>query len=372
MSVLNKEKEAYLEKIYFNPEHPASFENPKRLYKAVKADGKYTISHSQIKRWIQNKESYSKNKGLNRQFQRSRVIVSGIDDQWDADLASFISFSDENDGYKYLLCVIDIFSRFAWIEVMKDKKADSIVSAFNKILRNGRKPKRLRTDAATDFTSKHFQANLKNKNIIHFTTHSEKQANFVERFIQTIKSKIFRYVVEKNNPRYIDIIPKMVHSYNRTWHSGIQSEPINVTTQNEKELWWQMYWPKKPFVKKKNKKKLVYKFNVGDVVRIAYTRNAFDRQYSMKWSTELFKIARKYNRLGLPIYKLNDWYDDKVAGSFYENELQIVVNVSEDLFKIENIIKYKGRGINKKALVQWKGWPKKFNSWIPAQNIQQI
>ena len=370
MNALNKEKENYLEKIYFDPKHPASFENPVRLYKAVKADGKYVISHSQIKKWIQNKESYSKNKGVNRQFQRNRVIVSGIDDQWDADLASFISFSDDNDEYKYLLCVIDIFSRFAWIEIMKDKKAESIVSAFNKILRNGRKPKRLRTDAATDFTSKKFQENLQNKNIIHFTTHSEKQANYVERFIQTIKSKIFRYIVEKNNPRYIDIIPQMVDSYNKTWHSGIQSEPVNVTTENEKALWWQMYWPKTEYIKKK-KKKLVYKFNVGDAVRISYTRTAFAREYSMKWSTELFKIARKYNRLGLPIYKLNDWYNDVVAGTFYENELQLV-NVTDNLFKIEKVLKNKGRGKNKKVLVHWKGWPKKFDSWIPAKNIQQV
>ena len=69
---------------------------------------------------------------------------------------------------------------------------------------------------------------MKSKNITHFVTHNEKQANYVERFIKTIKNKIFKYMVEKNSPRYIEVLPKIVHSYNRTWHSGIRSEPINV------------------------------------------------------------------------------------------------------------------------------------------------
>ena len=113
--------EKYLEKIYFNPSHPASYEGPVRLYKYVKQGGKYKISHNQIKKWIQKQESYSRNKGVKRKFQRGRMIVAGIDDQFDADLASFISYADENDGYKYLLVVIDIFSRYAWVQPLKDK-----------------------------------------------------------------------------------------------------------------------------------------------------------------------------------------------------------------------------------------------------------
>ena len=103
-----------------------------------------------------------------------------MDDKWKADLASFTRESDENDNYKYLLAVIDTFSRYAWVEPLKDKTPKEIVKAFNKILSEGRKPRRLRTDAATNFRSKQFQTNLNNKNIIHLTTYSEKQANYVE------------------------------------------------------------------------------------------------------------------------------------------------------------------------------------------------
>ena len=268
--------EKYLEEIYFNPEHPASFQGPERLYESVKKEGKYKISHGKIRQWIQKQESYSRNKGVKRQFEKSRVIVAGIDDQFDADLASLITYADENDGYKYLLVVIDIFSCYGWVEPLKDKTAREIVNAFDKILSEGHVPKCLRSDTAKDFTSEHFQEYLKSKDIAHIVTHSEKQANYVERFIKTLKSKIFRYMIEKNSAKYIDILPKIVDSYNRTWHSGIRSEPINVNKQNEKRLWWQMYWPKEPYdekLKEKKKRGIPYAFKVGDRVRTTYVQN---------------------------------------------------------------------------------------------------
>ena len=115
-----------------------------------------------------------------------------------------------------MLVVIDIFSRYGWVEPLKDKSAINITKAFNKILKKGRKPRILRTDAATDFTSKKFQNFLRKNNIHHFTTHNEKQANYVERFIQIIKKKIRRYMAQKQTQKYIDILQPLVDSYNRT------------------------------------------------------------------------------------------------------------------------------------------------------------
>ena len=111
----------YLEKIYFDPSHPASFQSPLRLYHTVQKEEKFKISHAQIKKWIQSQESYSRNKAVNRKFQRGKVVVAGIDDQFDADLASFISYADENDGYKYLLAVIDILVDMVRLSLLKIK-----------------------------------------------------------------------------------------------------------------------------------------------------------------------------------------------------------------------------------------------------------
>ena len=203
------------------------------------------------------------------------------------------------------------------MEPLKDKTASQIVSAFDKILSGGRIPKRLRTDAAKDFTSEKFQTFVRGKNIVHFVTHNEKKANYVERFIKTLKSRLSKYMIEKNTCRYIDVLQKIVTSYNHTWHSGIRSEPVNVNKQNEKQLWWQMYWPQEPYVKKKSKEKIKFAFNVGDRVRTTYIRKHFQHEYDSKWTGEIFKISRRFIRQGQPIYTLVDWYDNPVKGTFY-------------------------------------------------------
>ena len=230
----------------------------------------------------------------------------------------------------------------------------------------------MRTDAAKDFTSKKFQEFMKKEKIHHFVTHNETQANYVERFIQTIKSKINRYIVESNSERYIDVLQQLVDSYNNTWHSGIRYEPINVNKENENILWWQMYWPKKKYIPKKKRIKIIYKFDIGDKVRLSYTKSKFDRKYTSKWTHEIFTIYKKFIHQGQPIYKVKNWFNEKLEGSFYQPELQ-KVNITEDnLYKIDNIIKSKGSGKNKKILVSWLGWPNRYNSWIPESELQDF
>ena len=202
-------------------------------------------------------------------------------------------------------------------------------------------------------------------------THNEKQANYVERFIKTLKSRLSKYMIEKNTCRYIDVLQKIVTSYNHTWHSGIRSEPVNVNKQNKKQLWWQMYWPKEPYVKKKRKEKIKFAFNVGDRVRTTYIRKHFQREYDSKWTGEIFKISRRFICQGQPIYTLVDWYDNPVKGTFYQKELQKIETTEADMFKIEKVLKYKERENKKEALVHWLGWPKHFDSWIPVSDINK-
>ena len=366
----------YLKKMYFDPSIPGSFEGVNKLYEQVKKEGKFKLSKTKIKKWLQNQLSFSLNKRVNRNFKRGKVIVAGIDDQFDADLASMVDYEKSNDGYKYLLVVIDIFSRYGWIQPLKNKSANTIVSAFGKILEEGRIPRRLRTDAATDFTSKHFQEFMKEKGITHFTTHNEKQANYVEHFIKTIKNKIRRYMSEKRTERYIDVLNSMVNSYNRTWHSGIQSEPINVNKKNERKLWWQMYWPKfdkkeDERKKKKRSRKRLFAYKVGDKVRISHLKSAFLREYDNKWSYEIFKIIRRYVRQDQPIYVISDWFGEKIEGTFYQRELQ-KVDTNQKPWRVEEVLDTDGVGRNRRYLVKWLGWPKKFNSWISVTDYQKL
>ena len=176
-----------------------------------------------------------------------------------------------------------------------------------------------------------------------------------KRFIKTLKSKIFKYMVEKNSARYIDVLPKIVQSYNRTWHSGICSEPINVNKTNEKQLWWQMYWPEEPYDPNRKKHEIKYAFKIGDRVRTTFLHRPFQCEYDTRWTGEIFKITRRFMRQGQPIYKLADWYKKPVKGTFYQKELQKIEVRDDHMFKVEKVIKYKGRGNKREALVRWLG-----------------
>jgi hypothetical protein len=385
----------YLSKIYLNPASPASFQGVDKLYEYVKSEGKYEIGKNKIRKWLNNQDSYSVNKHSNKKYKRGRVLVRGIDDQWEADLADVSAYTKENNGYKYLLVVIDVFSRYGWVEPMKNKKASTIVETFSKIISKKRRPRRLRTDGATDFSSGPFQKLLNSfdPKVFHIVTHNEVQANFVERFIKTLKSKLTRYIVQSNQLKYINILPDIVSSYNNTWHSGIRSEPINVSDLNSKRLWWQMYWPKNYISKeelklkkdeikvkkeemkfneqKKNKKKksklFPYYFKIDDKVRIAAKKGKFQREYDSKWTGEIFKVSERFVRQGQPIYRVVDWFDEPVIGTHYQRELQKVDVDENKKWKIEKVLKTRNKG--KELFVKWLFWPKKFNSWISKSDI---
>ena len=130
-----------------------------------------------------------------------------------------------------------------------------------------------------------------------------------------------------------------------------------------------MYWPKEPYDPNKKKHEVKYTFKIGDRVQTTFLRRPFQREYDTRWSGEILKISRRFMRQGQPIYKLVDWYNKSVSGTFYQKELQKVEVSDDDIFKIEKVIKYKGRGNKEEALVRWLGWPKQFHSWIPVSNL---
>ena len=120
----------YLSSIYFEPSHTGSFTGPNKLYETVKAEGKFKIGKYKIAKWLRDQNAYSLTKGVRRKFNRSRVIVEGLDSQWDVDLMDMKDLADKNDGYKYVLVALDIFSRFAWCVSVRSKSAKDVLKGF--------------------------------------------------------------------------------------------------------------------------------------------------------------------------------------------------------------------------------------------------
>ena len=359
----------YLSSIYFDPKHPGSFAGPEKLYKVVKSEGEYKIGLPKITRWLQDQESYSLSKGVRRSFERSRVIVEGIDSQWDADLADMASLSESNDGFKYLLVAIDVFSRYAWCSPLKTKTGSEVANGLRKILKGGRRPKALRTDKGRELRNAEVRRYLSEIGVHHFfAQNTETKANYAERFIKTLKHKIYRYLFKTRKERYVDALPDLVYSYNNTVHQSLGRTPASVNESNESESRLEQYLLRR----KKSSPTRVrgFKYKPGQTVRINQLRHAFDRQYSQKWSGELFKITSRFRRQGQPIYRLEDWSGDAITGTFYQTELQPVSVDADTEFSVEKVLRRRTRNKTKEALVRWLHWPKSYDSWIPESQLK--
>ena len=151
-------------------------------------------------------------------------IVGGIDELWQMDLADMQSHAKENDGYRYLLVCIDVFSKYVWVIPLKNKTGPALVTAFKKILESGRKPQKIQTDEGTEFFNKHFKDLMKAEEIQLYNTYNKTKASVVERVIRTLKTRMWRYFTAKRTRRYIDVLQDLVDSYNQSKHLKYSKE----------------------------------------------------------------------------------------------------------------------------------------------------
>ena len=215
MSPTAANKDYSLDFFYFDTKSPLAFTSPLALYREAKK--RYpSLTFHQVKTWLQSKDTYTLHKPVRYNFPRNRVIVTGIDDQWQADLVDISSLARFNKGYKFLLTCIDVFSKFAWVVPLKNKTGESLVKGFQSILDLGRSPEKLQTDKGTEFLNRNFQSLLKENSIHFFTTNSELKASVVECFNRTLKTRVWKYFTAKNNRVYIDILQDIVHGYNNS------------------------------------------------------------------------------------------------------------------------------------------------------------
>ncbi len=353
-----KKLNTFLNRIYYDPKHPAGFGSVQDLYKLVKNEKpllKVTIP--KIKEWLRRQDTYTLHKPVRRKFPRNKIMVFGMDSQFESDLVDMSSVAHLNRGYKFLLTCIDVLSKYAWVVPLKNKKGESLVKAFELILKEGRVPVQLFTDSGTEFKNKLFQKLLRQKGIHHFTSRNETKCPTVERFNRTLKTKMYKYFTSKNTSKYIDVLPSLVEAYNNTKHRTIGQTPSSVTVFNQMKVKQKIYGSGK-------QNKTQFKFKLGDKVRISKMKMTFEKGYRPNWTDEIFLISQRLNRIQ-PVYRIKDLLGEKLQGTFYESELQKVEKDDNDLFIIDKILKRRRKRNGKtEYFVSWKGYPEKFNSWV--------
>ena len=201
-----------------------------------------------------------------------------------------------------------MYSKYAFVTPLKDKKGISIVNAFNKIIKqSNRKPNKIWVDQGGEFYNNVFEKWLSDNDINMYSTYNEGKSVVAERFIRTLKNKLYKHMTATGKNVYYDVLDDVVNKYNNTKHSTIKMKPADV--KNNKRV----------YIDEHNEKDS--KFKVGDRVRICRYKNIFAKGYAPNRSSEIF-IVDKINDTVPYTYNLKDLNNEEIIGIFYDKELQ--------------------------------------------------
>jgi hypothetical protein len=250
-----------------------------------------------------------------KSFSKRRVYVNSIDQTWAVDLIDIQQYSKQNKHYKYLLAVIDIFSKYGWLIPLKNKTGLTVSEELKNLFKQ-RKPMYIWSDKGSEFYNRQVKELFKNNNIKLYSTENEEKSSVVERWIETMKQHMYKYFTANKTFKYYDILDKLVKNYNNTIHSSIKMTPVEASKlKNEITVYKNLYPEKEEKIKKP-------KFKVGDRVRITKKKGKFEKGYTTRWTKEIFIIVKVLNTNPVT-YKINDLKGEEIKGGLYEQELQI-------------------------------------------------
>ena len=356
-----------LKNIYYNPTNSAAFSSVSKLYKAARFYNP-NITYKNVKDWLSGELTYTLHKQARRNFKREKIFVTYEYQQYQADVVDMQKFSKANNNYRYILTVIDCFSRYAFAIPILNKNGQSITNALKIVFKN-QKPDKLQTDRGLEFLNNKVQTYLKKENIHYFNTFNSKfKCAIVERFNRTLLSLLYKYFTSKGTTKYLDVLQKFVQSYNKTKHRTIKMSPIEVNETNEKIVFKNIYGVSsvREYILSKNVKP---KLRVGDKVRKKYELIHIDKGYYPNWSDELFTVTKSIKGKTKPMYNIRDYSGNTLPQKFYPEEIQ---KVKENLYRIEKIIKPERRNGIKGYIVKWLNYSSDHNSWVSEADIVHL
>ena len=307
--MVSKEIDLHLEKLYYSLDLPSK----NTLYQVDR--GRFPkVELNQVENWLFEQSAYTLHKPVYKTFQTRPVIVYAIDQLWQLDLVDLSKLVRENDGHKFIFSIVDVLFKFGWLLPLKSKHGSKIKGVLTKLFeQTNRRPVMVQTDKGTEFLNFHVQNFLKKYQIRFFTIFSERKASIVERFNRTIKGIMFRLFTRNNNRRYIDFLNEIAHRYNSSYHRSIKMKPIEVSKENEAQVWINLYENK---LKNPQTVSQRSRFSAGDLVRISIERGPFKKFYLEGWSEELFVV--KHAVCNNPtVYKLQDQAGEDIKETFH-------------------------------------------------------
>lgn len=294
-----------------------SYNDPKYgLIGAEKYARKTGEKLSKVEKELTSNRVYNLNKPIILKYPTKPVIVRDVDEQWQMDILDNQYYKKDNDGYNYLLTVIDIFSKYAWGIPLKTKGQKEVTEAIQSIFNQGRVPRKIQTDQGKEFFNQSAAALFKKYDINHFNTNSQFKASVIERFNRTMRNYMSRLYTMKGIGRWIDDIQDLFYNYNHTYHSTIKMTPVEASEVKNKDVVRANLQEKWDKVERGN-----VRFKIGDRVRLSVIPDRFARtDKTPRYTYEIFTVSKIFNTKPVT-YAIRDEMGEELDSFCYNEEL---------------------------------------------------
>ena len=348
-------------KLYNDPNFSGAFGGKRQFYREVRKIYPL-VKFRDVEKFLMSNDSYTLHKPVRAPRLYRRTFTKFIGYLYQIDLVDMSKFSQENDGFKWIITCIDTFSKKAWVFKTKNKTGLAITRAMKGMLET-QKPHKIQFDEGTEFLNHNFLRLLKRNKIKYYSTYSEIKCSIVERFNRTLKTRMYRAFTAQGNHRYVDILQNLVDGYNNSKHRSIGMSPNEVNINNQNIVRKMLF----PRVKKRLQRNVL---KIDQSVRITRKKGVFQKGYEQSFSYEIFKITQVNNTYPVT-YAISDYKGEIVLGSFYREELQ-VVDKSDDIYLVEKVINQRTVNRQRQYLVKWAGYPDAANTWIPETDLFKL
>jgi len=294
-----------IEQLYLNPNFPSSYSG-------------------NLRKFLLEKESISRHKNRVKIFKRRKIFVQGPFTLLMSDTIHYRQYYKQNKGFRYILVVVDCFSRKNWCCPQRTVTARETAENLDKIISSMEfKPRQFCTDQGTEFDVRNpyiFRVLVEKFGMVLFTLKGPHKASMAERFIRTLKSRLERYFTEHNTFKWYDVLEKFSDNLNNTIHSTTGFAPNNVNFENRDKIYNKIYGSPAP--------PLSCRYNTGDIVRIPERKNIFSKGYKVNWTKELYKVARVHSDKSVCYYSIETADGEPIERKFYTQELNLVIKKS--------------------------------------------
>jgi len=314
----------YIKRQWFNKHQPGSYDAFYGFWK-----NKKLRDIERVKENLRQIKTYTIHAPIRKKFRRRSAMITVIDHTWTSDLIDYQSLSNipGNRKFKFVLVVVDCFSKFLWTEPLKNKTATAVRDGFKAIFRRTkRRPLKLWTDKGKEYYGRVLLQFLDQNNIEIYSTQSITKANIAERKVGQIKTKLARIFTKKGKAVWLDELATLTNTLNNTYHRSIKRTPNQVNDKNEGEVLMTLFQHLVGIPRKKKK------FQVSDLVRVSRFKSVFEKGYTANYSTEVFRVKEVRESIPVTTYKLEDLNSppEDLGGHYYEEELILVGQNSID------------------------------------------